>query len=136
MSEREEKLISKIIKMQNAHNSLNLEEEIEKYKKDIKDAEANLEKTKNEIKILSSKLNELESNIENNSSSSNERNIENKNNLLNNIQKGNSMKSSEAKSLKDQVDNYQKEDYIRQIIQSWDPQTMFKYIQLFDKKSE
>ena len=89
-----------------------------------------------EVKKLSSKLNELEGNNENNSSSSNERNIENKNNLLNNIQKGNSMKSSELKSLKQQVENYQNEDYIRNIIQYWNPQTMFKYIQLFDKKSE
>ena len=136
MSEREEKLISKIIKMQNAHNSLNLEEEIEKYKKEIKEAEKSLEKTKNEVKKLSSKLNELEGNNENNSSSSNERNIENKKNLLNNIQNGNKMKSSELKSLKQQVDNYQNEDYIRNIIQNWNPQTMFKYIQLFDKKSE
>ena len=136
MSEREEKLISKIIKMQIAHNSLNLEEEIEKYKKEIKEAEKSLEKTKNEVKKLSSKLNELEGNNENNSSSSNERNIENKNNLLNNIQKGNNMKSTELKSLKQQVDNYQNEDYIRNIIQYWNPQTMFKYIQLFDKKSE
>ena len=136
MREREEKIISKIIKMQNAHNSLNLEEEIEKYKKEIKEAEKSFEKTKNEVKKLSSKLNELEGNNENNSSSSNERNIENKNNLLNNIQNGNKMKSSELKSLKQQVDNYQNEDYIRNIIQYWNPQTMFKYIQLFDKKSE
>ena len=136
MSEREEKLISKIIKMQNAHNSLNLEEEIEKYKKEIKEAEKSLEKTKNEVKKLSSKLNELEGNNENNASSSNERNIESKNNLLNNIMNGNNMKSSELKSLKQKVDNYQNEDYIRNIIQYWNPQTMFKYIQLFDKKFE
>lgn len=136
MSEREEKLISKIIKMQKAHNSVNLEEEIEKYKKDIKDAEANLEKTKSEIKKLTSKLNELEGNIENNSSSSNQSNIENKKKLYNDINNENEMKTNEAKSLKKRVDNYGNEDYIRNIIQYWDPQTMFKYIQLYDKKSE
>ena len=122
--------------MQKAHNSVNLEEEIEKYKKDIKDAEANLEKTKSEIKKLTSKLNELEGNIENNSSSSNQRNIENKKNLYNDINNENEMKANEAKSLKKRVDNYENEDYIRNIIQYWDPQTMFKYIQLYDKKSE
>ena len=136
MSEREEKLISKIVKMQKAHNSLNLKEEIENYKKDIKEAEKNLEKTKNEIKELSSKLEELEDNKENNSSSVNERNIEAKKNLLNNIKMGNNMKSFELSNLKQQVGNYQNEDFIRNIIQYWDPQTMFKYIQLFDKKSE
>ena len=136
MSEREEKLISKIAKMQKAHNSLNLKEEIENYKKDIKEAEKNLEKTKNEIKELSTKLEELEGNKENNSSSVNERNIEAKKNLLNNIKMGNNMKSFELTNLKQQVGNYQNEDFIRNIIQYWDPQTMFKYIQLFDKKSE
>ena len=136
MSEREEKLISKIVKMQKAHNSLNLKEEIENYKKDIKEAEKNLEKTKNEIKELSTKLEELEGNKENNSSSVNERNIEAKKNLLNNIKMGNNMKSFELTNLKQQVGNYQNEDFIRNIIQYWDPQTMFKYIQLFDKKSE
>ena len=136
MSEREEKLISKIAKMQKAHNSLNLKEEIENYKKDIKEAEKSLEKTKNEIKELSKKLEELEGNKENNSSSVNERNIEAKKNLLNNIKMGNNMKSFELTNLRQQVSNYQNEDFIKNIIQYWDPQTMFKYIQLFDKKSE
>ena len=136
MSEREEKLISKIIKLENAHNSLNLEAEIEKYKKDIKEAEKNLEETKNELKKLSSKLDELEDNKENNSSSSNEKNLENKKNLLNNIKNGNNMKSDELRKLEQQVDNYKNEEFIRNMIQNWDPQTMFKYIQLYDKKSE
>ena len=134
MSEREEKLINKIMNLQNAHNSLNLEDEIEKYKKEIKEVERGVEKTKNEIKKLSSELDNLENNSENNSVSANERNIVNRKNLLNNIINENNIKTQQLKNMKEHAENFQKEDFIRNLIQHWEPQTMFKYVKLYDKK--
>ena len=46
MSEREEKLINKIISLQKEHNSLKIEEEKEKYELEIKLEENNNEEIK------------------------------------------------------------------------------------------
>ena len=56
MVEREEMLIKEIIKLQKAHNSLKLDDEIEKYKKDIEETYSIVEKTKSEIRKLTSQL--------------------------------------------------------------------------------
>ena len=42
MSEREEKLINKINKLQKIHNSLKIDDEIAKYKKEIKETEKDM----------------------------------------------------------------------------------------------
>ena len=34
------------------------------------------------------------------------------------------------------ADKFNDEKYILDIIQYWNPQTMFKYVQLYDKKAE
>ena len=136
MSEREEKLISKINKLQKAHNSLKLEDEIKKYKIEIKEAEKDIEKIKKENKKLSSELNNLENNNSNNSSLSDEKNIENKKNILYNTTNANIMMNEQLKMLKLNADNFKNQNYILNIINYWDPQTMFKFIRLYDKKPE
>ena len=136
MSEREEKLINKITKLQKAHNSLKLGEEIEKYKKEIKSTEKDIENIKTEIKKLSSKLDKLEKDNENNDSSNNHKNIEVKNNELRSIINDNNIKSHFLNNLKMNADKFNDEKYILDIIQYWNPQTMFKYVQLYDKKAE
>ena len=136
MSEKEEKLINKICKLQKAHNSLKLEDEIEKYKNEIKEAEKDNENTKNEIKKLSSEIKKLENSDENNSSSAKEKNIENKKTILENLINGNSIMLHQLNFLKINADNYKNENYIKRIIQNWNPQTMFKFIELYKKKSE
>ena len=136
MSEREEKLINKIAKLQKAHNSLKIGDEIEKYKKEIKSTEKDVENIKKEIKKLSSKLDKLEENNKNNDSSNTHKNIENKNNELRNIINENNMKNNYLNNLKTNADHYKDEKYILNIIQFWNPQTMFKYVQLYDKKTE
>ena len=134
MSEREEKLINKMVKLQRAHNCIKLDDEIEKYKKEIKEAEKGIEKTKNEIKNLSLSLEKLDNNNENDSSYVN--NIENKKNLLNNLMYDNSLIAQQLRIIKDQSENYQKEQYILNLIENWNPQTMFKFMQLYDKKHD
>ena len=136
MSEREEKLISKINKLQKAHNSLKLEDEIKKYKIEIKEAEKDIDKIKKENKKLSSELNNLENNNSNNSSLSDEKNIENKKNILYNTTNANIMMNEQLKMLKLNADNFKNQNYILNIINYWDPQTMFKFIRLYDKKPE
>ena len=136
MSEKEEKLINKICKLQKAHNSLKLEDEIEKYKSEIKEAEKYNENTKNEIKKLSSELIKFENSDKNNSSSVKEKNIENKQNILDNLINGNNIMLHQLNLLKLSADNYKNENYILRIIQNWNPQTMFKFIELYKKKSE
>ena len=136
MSEREEKLINKIAKLQKSHNSLKIEDEIEKYKKEIKNTEKEIEITKKEIKKLSTKLDKLEKNNQNENTSNIGKSIEDKNNELNNILNENNMKTHQLNYLKANANNYKDEKYIHNIIQYWNPQTMFKYIQLYDKKSE
>ena len=136
MSEREEKLISKINKLQKAHNSLKLEDEIKKYKIEIKEAEKDIDKIKKENKKLSSELNNLENDNNNNSSLSHEKNIENKKNILYNVTNTNIMMNEQLKMLKLNADNFKNQNYILNIINYWDPQTMFKFIRLYDKKPE
>lgn len=136
MSEREEKLISKINKLQKAHNSLKLEDEIKKYKIEIKEAEKDIDKIKKENKKLSSELNNLENDNNNNSSLSDEKNIENKKNILYNTTNANIMMNEQLKMLKLNADNFKNQNYILNIINYWDPQTMFKFIRLYDKKPE
>ena len=136
MSEKEEKLINKISKLQKAHNSLKLEEEIKNYKIEIKEVEKDIEKIKKEIQKLSSELNELNNNNDANPSSNNEMNIENKSLLLNNLINGNNIMSQQLNMLKENSKNFNNQNYIINIIKYWDPQTMFKFIRLYDKKSE
>ena len=61
--------INKITKLQKSHNSLKIEDEIEKYKKEIKNTEKEIEISKKEIKKLSTKLDKLEKKNENDNSS-------------------------------------------------------------------
>ena len=136
MSEREEKLINKITKLQKVHNSLKIEDEIEKYKKEIKNTEKDIENTKKEIKKLSSKLEKLQKNNANNDSSNNHKNIEDKNNELRNIKNDNNMKNQILNNLTINAEHYKDEKYILNLIHFWNPQTMFKYVQLYDKKNE
>ena len=136
MSEREEKLINKINKLQKIHNSLRIDEEIGKYKKEIKETEKDIEKTKTEINKLSSILDELENNSENDSSSIKEKNIEQKKNLLNNTLNENHMLNNQLNILKINAENYKNQSFIHNLIQYWNPETMFKFIRAYDKKSE
>ena len=136
MSEREEKLINKINKLQKIHNSLKIDDEIAKYKKEIKETEKDIQNTKKEIKKLSSILNELDNNSENDPSSGKEKNIEKKNNLLNNILNENNVLNAQLNMLKANSENYKNQNFIQNIIQYWNPETMFKSIRLYDKKSE
>ena len=136
MSEREEKLITKINKLQRIHNSLKIDGEIGKYKKEIKETEKDIENTKTEINKLSSILDELENNSENDSSSIKEKNIEEKKNLLNNILNENNLLNNQLNILKFNAENYKNQNFINSIIQYWTPETMFKFIRAYDKKSE
>ena len=133
MGEREEKLIQKIIIMQKEQNSLKLDEQIENYQKDIKEACKIIEKTKNEIERLKSQLDDLK-NKNGNDNSENEQNIENKKNELNKILAINDMKKKQLESFGKRNENFNNQDYIWERIKFWGPQTMIKFIQLYDKK--
>ena len=133
MDEKEEKLIKKIIKLQTEQSSLKIDEQIENYKDEIKEASKTIEKTKKEINKLSSQLNELQHQNENNNSD-NVQNIENKRKRLKEILEENRKKQIQLKSLEKANENYKDQKYILELIKYWNPQTMFKYIQLYDKK--
>jgi predicted RNase H-like nuclease (RuvC/YqgF family) len=135
MGEKEEKLIKKIIKLQKEQNSLKLDEQIENYKKEIKEADKIIEKTKIEIGKLSSQLNQLKNKNENNNTD-NKENIENKRNELEKKLRENEMKKNQLNYLEKSNENFKNEEYILELIKYWNPQTMFKYIELYDKKSE
>ena len=135
MGEKEEKLIKKIIKLQKEQNSLKLDEQIENYKKEIKEADKIIEKTKIEIGKLSSQLNQLKNKNENNNID-NKENIENKRNELEKKLRENEMKKNQLNYLEKSNENFKNEEYILELIKYWNPQTMFKYIELYDKKSE
>ena len=134
MDEKEEKLIKKIIKLQTEQSSLKIDEQIENYKDEIKEASKTVEKTKKEINKLSSQLNELQHQNENNNSD-NVQNIENKRKRLKEILEENRKKQIQLKSLEKANENYKDQKYILELIKYWNPQTMFKYIQLYDNKS-
>ena len=129
MDEKEEKLIKKIIKLQTEQSSLKIDEQIENYKDEIKEASKTIEKTKKEINKLSSQLNELQYQNENNNSD-NAQNIENKRKQLKEILEENKKKQIKLKSLEKANENYKDQKYILELIKYWNPQTMFKYIQL------
>ena len=133
MDEKEEKLIKKIIKLQTEQSSLKIDEQIENYKDEIKEASKTIEKTKKEINKLSSQLNELQYQNENNNSD-NVQNIENKRKQLKEILEENRKKQIQLKSLEKANENYKDQKYILELIKYWNPQTMFKYIQLYDNK--
>ena len=133
MDEKEEKLIKKIIKLQTQQSSLKIDEQIENYKDEIKEASKTIEKTKKEINKLSSQLNELQYQNENNNSD-NVQNIENKRKRLKEILEENRKKQIQLKSLEKANENYKDQKYILELIKYWNPQTMFKYIQLYDNK--
>ncbi len=135
MVEREEKLIKKIIKLQKAHNSLKIDDEIEKYKKEIKESHKIIEQTKKDIEKLSSQLKDLKNKNEN-SNSDNENNIANKKDELNQKLQINEVKKNQLEFLKKSNDNFKNQEYILGLIKFWSPQTMFKYIQSYDKKPE
>ena len=135
MEEREEKLIQKIIKLERAHNSLKIDEEIEKYEKQIKDTKKLIEKTKNEISKLSSKLDDLNNKNEN-KNSDNEGNIDNKRNELNSKLYQNEIKKKQLEMLIQSNSNFNNQEYTLELIKYWTPQQMFKYVQLYDKKPE
>ena len=135
MDEKEEKFIKKIIKLQKEQNSLKLDEQIENYKKEIKEADKIIEKTKIEIGKLSSQLNQLKNKNENNNTD-NKENIENKRNELEKKLRENEMKKNQLNYLEKSNENFKNEEYILELIKYWNPQTMFKYIELYDKKSE
>ena len=135
MGEKEEKLIKKIIKLQKEQNSLKLDEQIENYKKEIKEADKIIEKTKIEIGKLSSQLNQLKNKNENNNTD-NKENIENKRNELEKKLRENEMKKNQLNYFEKSNENFKNEEYILELIKYWNPQTMFKYIELYDKKSE
>ena len=135
MSEREEKLIEKIIKMQKAQNLLNLDDQIENYKKEIKDSNRIIEKTESEISKLSTQLKYLKNKNEN-IYSENEKNIANKKEELDAILRTNKAKKIQLEYLKKSIENFKNQDYILELMKYWNPQTMFKYIQLYDKKHE
>ena len=133
MVEREEMLIKEIIKLQKAHNSLKLDDEIEKYKKDIEEAYSIVEKTKSEIRKLTSQLDEMKAKNENNNSDI-EQNIKNKKHELDSKLGINSMKKLQLEALEKVNENFNNEEYVLGLIKNWHPQAMFKYIQLYDKK--
>ena len=134
MDEKEEKLIKKIIKLQNEQNLLKIDEQIESNKKDIKEANKIIEKTKKEINRLSIQLDEMKNQNEN-INSDNVQNIENKRKQLKGILEENKKKQIKLKSLEKANENYKDQKYILELIKYWNPQTMFKYIQLYDNKS-
>ena len=123
----------KIIKLQTEQSSLKIDEQIENYKDEIKEASKTIEKTKKEINKLSSQLNELQHQNENNNSD-NVQNIENKRKRLKEILEENRKKQIQLKSLEKANENYKDQKYILELIKYWNPQTMFKYIQLYDNK--
>ena len=133
MDEKEEKLIKKIIKLQNEQNLLKIDEQIESNKKDIKEANKIIEKTKKEINRLSIQLDEMKNQNEN-INSDNVQNIEKKRKQLKEILEANKEKQNKLKSLEEKNENYKEQKYILELIKYWNPQTMFKYIQLYDKK--
>ena len=133
MDEKEEKLIKKIIKLQTEQSSLKIDDQIENYKDEIKEASKTIEKTKKEINKLSSQLNELQHQNENNNSD-NVQNIENKRKRLKEILEENRKKQIQLKSLEKANENYKDQKYILELIKYWNPQTIFKYIQLYDNK--
>ena len=133
MDEKEEKLIKKIIKLQNEQNLLKIDEQIESNKKDIKEANKIIEKTKKEINRLSIQLDEMKNQNEN-INSDNVQNIEKKRKQLKEILEANKEKQNKLKSLEEKNENYKDQKYILELIKYWNPQTMFKYIQLYDKK--
>ena len=135
MDEKEEKFIKKIIKLQKEQNSLKLDEQIENYKKEIKEADKIIEKTKIEIGKLSSQLNQLKNKNENNNTD-NKENIENKRNELEKKLRENEIKKNQLNYLEKSNENFKNEEYILELIKYWNPQTMFKYIELYDKKNE
>ena len=135
MSEREENLINKIIKLENEYNFEQLNEENQKYKNDIEmNAKLN-EKLKNEIQNLSSELNILENDDEN-SSSDNTQIIENKEQELNNLINSNQNRTNKLNEINTIAEKYKNKDYIRSIIQNWSPQTMLKFITIFKDKEK
>ena len=135
MAEREEQLIKKIIKLQNEQNSLKLDEQIENYKKEIKDAHNIIEKTKGEIARFSHQLDEVKNKNENNNSDI-EQNIENKREELEKKLRENEMKKKNLEFMQKNNENFNNQDYILELIRYWTPQKMFKYIELYDKKPE
>ena len=135
MVEREEKLIKKIIKLQKAHNSLKIDDEIENYKKEIKESHKIIEQTKKDIEKLSSHLKDLKNKNEN-SNSDNENYTANKEAELNQKLGINSLKKNQLESLTKSNENFKNQEYILGLIKNWSPQTMFKYIESYDKKPE
>ena len=133
MVEREEKLIKKIIKLQKEQNSLKIDDEIEKYKNEIKESHRIIEQTKKDIEKLSSQLKDLENKNENNNSD-NDNNTANKKAELNQKLGINDFKKKQLDILKKSNENFNNQEYILGLIKSWSPQTMFKYIQSYDKK--
>ena len=133
MVEREEKLIKKIIKLQKEQNSLKIDDEIEKYKNEIKESHRIIEQTKKDIEKLSSQLKELENKNENNNSE-NENNAANKKAELNQKLGLNDFKKNQLEILKKTNENFKSQEHILGLIKIWSPQTMFKYIQSYDKK--
>ena len=135
MSEREENLINKIIKLENEYNFEQLNEENQKYKNDIEMNTKLNEKLKNEIQNLSSELNILENDDEN-SSSDNTQIIENKEQELNNLINSNQNRTNKLNEINTIAEKYKNKDYIRSIIQNWSPQTMLKFITIFKDKEK
>ena len=121
--------------MQKAQNLLNLDDQIEKYKKEIKDSNRIIEKTESEISKLSTQLKYLKNKKEN-IYSENEKNIANKKEELDAILRTNKAKKTQLEYLKKSIENFKNQDYILELMKYWNPQTMFKYIQLYDKKHE
>ena len=135
MVEREEKLIKRIIKLQKAQNSLNLDDKLEQYKKEIKESHKIIEQTKKDIEKLSSHLKDLKNKNEN-SNSDNENYTANKEAELNQKLGINSLKKNQLESLTKSNENFKNQEYILDLIKNWSPQTMFKYIESYDKKPE
>ena len=46
------------------------------------------------------------------------------------------MKKGHLDNLIKSNENFKSEEYILELIKYWNPQTMFKYIELYDKKHE
>ena len=44
------------------------------------------------------------------------------------------MKRQILSGLKNTADKYKNEEFLLDIVKNWNPQTMFKYIELYDKK--
>ena len=80
-------------------------------------------------------MDELKNKNENNNSN-NEDNIENKRNELEKKLEENKIKKYQLDYFEKSNENFKNEEYILELIKYWNPQTMFKYIELYDKKSE